>query len=96
MNTGCEVSAKAVPQTTILPAALKTGNFEVRTNAAVRRINKVGNRAVSVTYVDAQGNGVVGDQRLYQLVRQPAPIVDRQLEIEFLDAGVEAFAFTFG
>ena len=46
--------------------------------------------------VDAQGNGVVGDQRLYQLVRQPAPIVDRQLEIEFLDAGVEAFAFTFG
>ena len=29
-------------------------------------------------------------------VRQPAPIVDRNFEIEFLDAGVEAFVFTFG
>jgi thiol-disulfide isomerase/thioredoxin len=46
--------------------------------------------------VDAQGNGVVTDQRLYQLVRQPAPIADRQFEIEFLDSGAEAFAFTFG
>jgi hypothetical protein len=33
---------------------------------------------------------------LYQLVRQSGPIADRQFEIEFLDAGVEAFAFTFG
>ena len=46
--------------------------------------------------VDAQGNGTVTDQRLYQLIRQPNPIVDRLLEIEFLDPGVEAFAFTFG
>ena len=46
--------------------------------------------------VDEQGNGTVSDQRLYQLIRQPKPIVDRQLEIEFLDPGVEAFAFTFG
>ena len=46
--------------------------------------------------VDALGNGTVDAQRLYQLIRQPKPIVDRQLEIEFLDAGVEAFAFTFG
>jgi hypothetical protein len=38
----------------------------------------------------------VAEQRLYQLIRQPAPIVDRQFEIEFLDRGVEAFAFTFG
>ena len=35
-------------------------------------------------------------QRLYQLIRQPKPIADRQFEIEFLDSGVEAFAFTFG
>jgi gluconate 2-dehydrogenase alpha chain len=56
MNTACEMTAKAVPQTTILPAALKTGNFELRTHAAVTRINTSGNRAVSVTYVDAQGN----------------------------------------
>jgi len=46
--------------------------------------------------VDADGNGSVIDQRLYQLIRQPKPIVDRSFEIEFLDAGVEAFAFTFG
>jgi thiol-disulfide isomerase/thioredoxin len=46
--------------------------------------------------VDEQGNGVVTEQRLYQLIRQPKPITDRQFEIEFLDPGVEAFAFTFG
>jgi thiol-disulfide isomerase/thioredoxin len=46
--------------------------------------------------VDEQGNGTVTEQRLYQLIRQPKPITDRQFEIEFLDSGVEAFAFTFG
>jgi thiol-disulfide isomerase/thioredoxin len=46
--------------------------------------------------IDAQGNGRVTEQRLYQLIRQPQPVVDRQFEIEFLDPGVEAFAFTFG
>ena len=46
--------------------------------------------------VDEQGDGTVTEQRLYQLIRQPEPIVDRQFEIEFLSPGVEAFAFTFG
>jgi thiol-disulfide isomerase/thioredoxin len=46
--------------------------------------------------VDADGNGTVLDQRMYQLIRQPSPIVDRTFEIEFLDAGAEVFAFTFG
>jgi Thioredoxin like C-terminal domain len=46
--------------------------------------------------VDAQGNGTVNEPRLYQLVRQPAPIVDREFAIEFLDEGAEVFAFTFG
>jgi Thioredoxin like C-terminal domain len=46
--------------------------------------------------VDEQGNGTVTEQRLYQLIRQLGHIADRQFEIEFLDAGVEAFAFTFG
>ena len=45
---------------------------------------------------DSQGNGTVNDQRMYQLIRQPKPIADRLFEIEFLDAGVEAFSFTFG
>jgi thiol-disulfide isomerase/thioredoxin len=46
--------------------------------------------------VDAAGAGTVTEQRLYQLIRQPQPIVERQFEIEFLDAGVETFVFTFG
>ena len=46
--------------------------------------------------IDEMGNGTVTDQRLYQLIRQPAAVRDRQFEIEFLDPGVEAFAFTFG
>jgi thiol-disulfide isomerase/thioredoxin len=46
--------------------------------------------------IDAQGNGTVTEQRLYQLIRQSSPIVDRQFEIEFLDPGAEAFVFTFG
>jgi cytochrome c biogenesis protein CcdA/thiol-disulfide isomerase/thioredoxin len=46
--------------------------------------------------VDATGNGTVTNQRLYQLVRQQGAIGERLFEIEFLDPGVEAFAFTFG
>jgi len=46
--------------------------------------------------VDEQGNGTVTEPRMYQLIRQGKPIVDRQFEIEFLDSGVEAFSFTFG
>jgi hypothetical protein len=46
--------------------------------------------------VDEQGDGTVTEQRLYQLIRQPKPIADRQFQIEFLGPGVEAFAFTFG
>jgi hypothetical protein len=46
--------------------------------------------------VDENGNGKVVEPRLYQLIRQPTPIVDRRFEIEFLDAGVETFSFTFG
>ena len=46
--------------------------------------------------VDADGNGTVAEHRLYQLVRQARPIIDRTFEIEFRDPGVETFAFTFG
>ncbi len=46
--------------------------------------------------VDEQGRGTVTEQRLYQLIRQPGTITDRQFEIEFLDPGVTVFAFTFG
>jgi len=46
--------------------------------------------------VAADGTGVVTTQRLYQLVRQKGPVKDRTFWIDFLDPGVEAFAFTFG
>jgi hypothetical protein len=48
------------------------------------------------TDVDDQGDGTLTHPRLYQLLRQPGPIGDRTLEITFLDAGVQAYAFTFG
>lgn len=48
------------------------------------------------TDVDAQGEGTVTGQRTYQLIRQPKPIADRDVEIEFLGPGVEIFCFTFG
>ena len=44
----------------------------------------------------ADGDGTVTSQRLYQLIRQPGEIRDRTIEVEFLDGGVQSFAFTFG
>ena len=46
--------------------------------------------------VDAEGYGTMTEHRLHQLIRQPRAVISRQFEIEFLDRGVEAFAFTFG
>jgi cytochrome c biogenesis protein CcdA/thiol-disulfide isomerase/thioredoxin len=46
--------------------------------------------------IDGDGQGVVTEQRLYQLIRQSGRIADRTFEIQFLDPGVQAYAFTFG
>lgn len=46
--------------------------------------------------IDEQGRGSVTEQRLYQLIRQPGPITERQFIIEFGEPGVAAYAFTFG
>jgi thiol-disulfide isomerase/thioredoxin len=46
--------------------------------------------------IDENGYGSITEQRLYQLIRQRAPIGERHFEIEFFDAGAEAYAFTFG
>ena len=46
--------------------------------------------------VDDQGNGAVTAPGMYQLIRQPGPIADRQFEIQFLDSGVAALDVTFG
>src|SRR5271155_3217493 len=45
---------------------------------------------------DATGTGTLQGHRLYQLIRQKGAVEDRTFEIEFLDPGVQAFAFTFG
>jgi cytochrome c biogenesis protein CcdA/thiol-disulfide isomerase/thioredoxin len=48
------------------------------------------------TDIGADGTGAVGEQRLYQLIRQSGEVRERTFEIEFLDPGVAAYAFTFG
>ena len=46
--------------------------------------------------VDEDGNGLLRDGRMYQLVRERDAVRERTLEITFLDAGVHAYVFTFG
>ena len=46
--------------------------------------------------VDEDGNGLLQDGRLYQLVREQDTVRERTLEITFLEPGAEAYAFTFG
>ena len=46
--------------------------------------------------VDEEGNGVLREGRLYQLVREHDAVRERTLEITFLEPGAEAYAFTFG
>jgi thiol-disulfide isomerase/thioredoxin len=46
--------------------------------------------------VDENGNGVLRDSRLYQLVRAHNEVDDRTLEVTFSEVGAEAYVFTFG
>lgn len=46
--------------------------------------------------IDSEGFGIVKDQRMYQLIRQQGSIRESEFQIEFLDAHVEVFDFTFG
>jgi thiol-disulfide isomerase/thioredoxin len=46
--------------------------------------------------VDERGEGTVSQERLYQLIRQDGPITERIFEITFIDAGAQAYVFTFG
>ena len=48
------------------------------------------------TDVAPDGRGTVTGEKLYQLVRQNGDIQERTFAIEFLDPGVNAYAFTFG
>jgi gluconate 2-dehydrogenase alpha chain len=55
---GCGNYSKASPQTAVLPALVRRRNFEARTECEVVKINldRSGQRATGVTYVDAEGN----------------------------------------
>jgi Thioredoxin like C-terminal domain len=64
-------------------------HFKVRLDGAEPGINKGAD-------IGADGTGVVTEQRLYQLIRLAHPGEEHTVEVEFLDSGVEAFAFTFG
>jgi thiol-disulfide isomerase/thioredoxin len=46
--------------------------------------------------VDEDGNGLLRDGRMYQLVREHDVVRQRMLEVTFLEPGAEAYAFTFG
>jgi hypothetical protein len=46
--------------------------------------------------VNTEGNGVLRDGRMYQLVRQHDAVRERTLEITFVEPGAKAYAFTFG
>lgn len=63
---GCEYGAKADPVVTVIPVAVKTGNFEIRTHSNVRRILKTGDKVTGVMYVDV----TTGEE-----IEQPADIV---------------------
>lgn len=65
---GCEVNAKSSPHITVIPVALRSGRFELRTRANVLRINldPSKKRALSVTYLDLKSG---------QEFEQPAEII---------------------
>jgi hypothetical protein len=44
----------------------------------------------------ADGSGLLDDDRLYQLVRQPGTVEERTFAIAFRKPGVEAYVFTHG
>jgi cytochrome c biogenesis protein CcdA/thiol-disulfide isomerase/thioredoxin len=64
-------------------------HFKVRLDGADPGANKGAD-------IGTDGSGIVTEQRLYQLIRLAQPGAEHTVEIDFLDSGVEAFAFTFG
>jgi gluconate 2-dehydrogenase alpha chain len=52
---GCHIGAKSSTMVSVIPAALASGNLEIRTGGRVIKVNSTGGVATSVTYVDASG-----------------------------------------
>lgn len=63
---GCEYGAKSTPEVTVVPTALKTGNFDVRFHANVTEIIHKDGRVTGVKYLDTQS----GEEYI-----QPAEVV---------------------
>jgi hypothetical protein len=72
--------------------AVSTG----RPRAVPRPARRTATQRAHGTDVDADGNGTLAQQRVYQLIRQPGPITERTFEITFLNPGAQAYCFTFG
>ncbi|MDW0111471.1 GMC family oxidoreductase [Sporosarcina aquimarina] len=51
---GCEYGAKSSPEVTVVPAALKTGNYEITFHANVVEVLKKGDKVTGVRYIDTQ------------------------------------------
>lgn len=51
---GCEYGAKSSAEITVIPTAMKTGNFDVRFHANVVEVLKSGNKVTGVRYIDTQ------------------------------------------
>ena len=86
-------STDSTPATCIWSSDLAPDGKPVRFRVTIDGAAPGNNHGVDV---DADGQGVVTGQRLYQLIRQSGPIADHTFEIRFLDPGVQAYAFTFG
>ncbi|WP_210469905.1 GMC family oxidoreductase [Sporosarcina sp. 6E9] len=63
---GCDFGAKSDPLVTVIPTAVKTGNFEARTGAYVRRVIYKNGKATGVLYSDT----MTGEE-----FEQPADVV---------------------
>lgn len=46
--------------------------------------------------IDAEGNGILDDGRVWQLIRVPDEVRDRTIEVTFLESGAQGYCFTFG
>lgn len=46
--------------------------------------------------VDAEGNGILDDGRVWQLIRVPGEVRDRTIEVTFAEPGAQGYCFTFG
>jgi thiol-disulfide isomerase/thioredoxin len=71
----------------------RTDGAPVRFRVLVDGMPPAGARGLDV---DERGDGAVSEERLYQLIRHDGPVTDRTFEITFLDAGAQAYVFTFG